>query len=140
MNDVARRRRAAVLLILAWTLALHAWIPALLALAFVSWVILHKRFESDFGDALTRRWRRGWPPGRLVLILLLVASALLVWESGVRPLAKVLPVTLDILGLSVILFGGWLTPASLNERYLVAVGRQKRAKWPATIAAKRQFT
>jgi hypothetical protein len=99
-----------VLLILAWTLALHAWIPALLAIAFVSWVILHKRLEGDFGDALARRWRRGWPPGRLVLILLLATSALLVWESDARALAKVLPVTLDILGLSMILLGGWLTP------------------------------
>jgi uncharacterized BrkB/YihY/UPF0761 family membrane protein len=71
VNGVERRRRAAALLILAWTLALHAWIPALLAIAFVSWIILHKRLESDFGDALARRWRRGWPPGRLVLILLL---------------------------------------------------------------------
>jgi hypothetical protein len=110
VNRVERRRRAAVLLILAWTLALHAWVPALLAIAFVSWVILHKRLESDFGDALARRWRRGWPPGRLVLILLLAASTSLVWESDARPLAKVLPVTLDILGLSMILLGGWLTP------------------------------
>jgi hypothetical protein len=52
VNGVERRRRAAALLILAWTLALHAWIPALLAIAFVSWIILHKRLESDFGDAL----------------------------------------------------------------------------------------
>jgi hypothetical protein len=110
MDDVERRRRAAVLLILGWTLVLHAWIPALLALAFVSWVILHKRLESDFGDALARRWRRGWPPGRLVLILLLATSALLLWESDARPLAKVLPVTLDIVGLSMIVLGGWFTP------------------------------
>jgi hypothetical protein len=110
MDGVERRRRAAVLLVLAWTLVLHAWIPAILAIAFVSWVILHKRLEGDFGDALARRWRRGWPPGRLVLILLLAASMLVVWESDVRPLAKVLPVTLDILGLSMILLGGWLTP------------------------------
>jgi hypothetical protein len=115
VNDIDRRRRASVLLILAWTLALHAWIPALLAIAFVSWVILHKRLEGDFGAALTRRWRRGWPPGRLVLILLLVTSAVLVWESEAPPLAKALPVALDILGLWMIVLGGWLTPASLGR-------------------------
>lgn len=118
MNDVDRRRRAAVLLILAWTLALHAWIPALLAIAFVSWVILHKRLEGDFGAALTRRWRRGWPPGRLVLMLLLLTSAALVWESEAPVLAKVLPVSLAILGLSMIVLGGWLTPASLGREVL----------------------
>lgn len=111
MSGLESRRRAAVLLVLAWTLALHAWMPALLAIAFVSWVILHKRLEGDFGDALARRWRRGWPPGRLILILLLAASTLAVWESDVRTLAKVLPVTLDILGLSMILLGGWLAPS-----------------------------
>lgn len=131
MRGVERRRRAAVLLILAWTLALHAWIPALLAIAFVSWVILHKRLEGDFGDALARRWRRGWPPGRIVLIVLLATSALLVWESNARPLAKVLPVTLDILGLSMVLLGGWLTPVRWTiGTWWPAVGKE-RQKWPA---------
>jgi hypothetical protein len=110
MNGVECRGRAAVLLILAWTLALHAWIPAFLGIAFVSWVILHKWLEGDFGDALARHWRRGWPPGRLVLLLLLATSTLVVWRSDARPLAKVLPVTLDILGLAMILLGGWVTP------------------------------
>jgi len=114
VNGVKRRRRAAALLVVAWTLALHAWIPALLAIAFVSWVIFHKRLERDFGEAPARHWRRGWPPGRPTLILLLATSATLVWESGARPLAKVLPVTLDILGLSVILLGGWLTRVRLT--------------------------
>jgi hypothetical protein len=117
MDGVERRRRAAVLLIAAWVLALHAWIPALLAIGFVSWVILHKRLEGDFGDALARRWRRGWPPGRPIVILLLAASTLVVWESDMRPLAKVLPVTLHILGLSMILLGRWSTPV----RWMMAV-------------------
>jgi|SRR5688572_12840540 len=117
MGGVERRRRAAVLLILAWALALHAWIPALLAIGFVSWVILHKRLEGDFGDAVVGRWRRGWPPGPLILILLLAASTLVVWESDVRTPAKVLPVTLHILGLSMILLGGWSTPV----RWMMAV-------------------
>jgi hypothetical protein len=132
VNGVERRRRAAVLLILAWTLTLHAWIPALLATAFVSWVILHKRLEGDFGDALARRWRRGWPPGHLVLILLLATSAsLVVWESDARPLAKVLPVTLDILGLSMIVLGGWLTPVRWTIGAWWPAVCKKRQKWPA---------
>ena len=110
MDGVARRRRAATLLILAWTLVLHAWMPALLAIAFVSWVILHRRLEGDFGDALARRWRRAWPPGHLVLIPLLAASAFVVWDSDVQALAKVLPVSLNVLGLSMIFPGGWLAP------------------------------
>jgi hypothetical protein len=122
VNDVDRRHRAAVLLVLAWTLALHAWIPALLAIAFVSWVILHRRLEGEFGDALTRRWRRGWPPGRLGLILLLVTSALLLWGSEARLLARVLPVSLTILGVSMIVLGGWLKPpASLDKKSLATI-------------------
>lgn len=128
MNGVERRRRAAVLLLLAWTLALHAWVPAFLVIAFVSWVIFHKRLEGDFGDALARRWRRGWPPGRLVLILLLATSTLVIWESDARPLAKVLPVTLDILGLSMILFGRLVDASSVDDQYLVAGGRQGEAE------------
>lgn len=97
----------------------RAWIPALLAIAFVSWVILHRRLDGEFGDALTRRWRRGWPPGRLGLILLLVTSALLLWGSEARLLARVLPVSLTILGVSMIVLGGWLKPpASLDKKSL----------------------
>jgi hypothetical protein len=123
MDGVERRRRAAVLLIVAWALALHAWIPALLAIGFVSWVILHKRLEGDFGDALARRCQRGWPPGRLILMLLFGASTLVAWESDVRTLAKVLPVTLHIFGLSMILFGGWSTPV----RWKMAVPAKRTA-------------
>ena len=111
MDGVDRRRHAAGLLILAWTLVLHAWVPALLAIAFVSWVILHRRLEGHFGDALVRRWRRAWPPGHIVLVLLLAASAFVVWDSNVQALAKVLPVSLSVLGLSMIVLG-FLMPVS----------------------------
>jgi hypothetical protein len=122
MGSVERRRCAAVLLILAWTMVLHAWMPALLAIAFVSWVILHRRLEGDFGDALARRWRRAWPPGHLVLILLLAASAFVVWDSDVQALAKVLPVSLNVLGLSMIFLGGWFAQFSRS-----AIGREPGA-------------
>ena len=127
MDGVARRRRAATLLILAWTLVLHAWMPALLAIAFVSWVILHRRLEGGFGDAVARRWRRAWPPGHLVLIPLLAASAFVVWDSDVQALAKVLPVSLNVLGLAMIFPGGWFA-------------QRMTMTWAAgKITAKRQY-
>jgi hypothetical protein len=107
-GDEQRRRRAAVLLVLAWVLTLHPWVPALLLSAFVSWALLHWRLEGDFGHRLARGWRRAWPPGSAVLILLLAASTFVFWDSDVRTTAKVLPITLGLIGLS-ILFGAWPT-------------------------------
>ena len=119
MDGIGRRRRAAALLIAAWILVLHAWMPALLAVAFVSWVIFHRRLEGQFGDALVRRWRRAWPPGHIVLIPLMAASAFVVWDSDAPALAKVLPVSLNVLGLSMMLLGGWFAQYSRS-----AVGRE----------------
>ena len=132
MNGEQGRRRAAVLLILAWVLMLHPWVPALLVSAFVSWVILHKRLEGDFGHDLARWWRLAWPPGSLVLALLLVASIVVFWDSDVRPLAKVLPVALNILGLSMILFGGWSTLFRRTISALRQAGAGGGEQWPAT--------
>ena len=134
MNSERRRRRAAVLLVLAWVLVLHQWVPALLLSAFVSWAILHKRLEGDFGHDLARRWRRAWPPGSLVLGLLLATTTLVVWDSDVRTLAKVLPVALSILGLSMILFGGWLTLFRRTITALRQAGGGEDEQWPATSA------
>lgn len=117
MNGEQRRRRAAVLLILAWVLRLHPWVPALLVGGFVSWVILHKRLEGDLGVALVRLWRRAWPPGTLVLISLLFASTLMFWISDVPITAKVLPVALSMLGLATILLGNWWTLFAHPERF-----------------------
>jgi hypothetical protein len=76
------RRRAAVLLILAVVLWFHAWFPALLVVAFVVWVLLHKRLEGDLGRALLPLWRHVWPPAPLVLVALLVAATMAYWVSG----------------------------------------------------------
>lgn len=105
MNGEQGRRRAAVLLIAAWVLALHPWVPALLVGGCVSWVVFHKRLEGDLGVSLARWWQRAWPPGTFVLIPLLVASTIVFWLSDVPIMAKVLPVVLSLLGLSTVLLG-----------------------------------
>ena len=93
---------------LAWVFWFHRWAPALLVVTFVGWVILHKRLEAGLGDVLHRQWRRSWPPGSLGLIALLVASTLAFVLDDAPAKVKILPVGLDVLALSVILFGaGW---------------------------------
>ncbi len=99
------RRTAGVLLVLAWMLWFHRWVPALLVAAFVVWVILHHRLEVDLGEMVLRRWRRIWPSGPLVLIPLLFGSALAFVLDDAPAKVKILPVGLDVLAFSMILFG-----------------------------------
>ena len=116
-----RGRAAAVLLVFAWVLWLHRWVPALLVVTFVVWVILHNRLDAGLGEVLHRRWRRAWPPGPLVLIALLFASALAFVLHAAPTKAKILPVGLDVLALSVILFGTWWRLVAL-PRWLGGAG------------------
>lgn len=116
-----RRRAAGVLLVLAWVFWLHRWAPALLIVAVVVWVILHTRLEAGLGDVLQRQWRRAWPPASSVLIALLVASTLAFVLNDAPTEAKILPVGLDVLALSVILFGAWWTLVAL-PRWLGGAG------------------
>ena len=101
------RRRAAALLILTVVLWFHAWFPALLVVAFVIWVLLHKRLEGDLGRALLPLWRHVWPPAPLVLVALLVAVTIAYWVSDQPVLRKVMPLTLTLFALSMILLGRW---------------------------------
>jgi hypothetical protein len=100
------RRAAAGLLVFAWAFSLLHWVPAILVGAFVAWAILH-RLEGGLGKGLRRQWRRAWPPGTLVLIALLVASALAFALRDASTTAKVMPIGLDVLALSLLLFGQW---------------------------------
>jgi hypothetical protein len=116
MNGDRRRRHAATLLLITSALWLHQWLPALLVAAWVSWLILHKRLEGGFGDALVRVWRRTWPPGALVLIPLLAANTLAYWAYAPMP-GKVMPIALNLLGLAIVVLGGWWgTARSLGAR------------------------
>jgi hypothetical protein len=107
VNDHRPRRAAGVLLVFAWAFWLNRWAPALLVVGFVVWVILHHRLEAGLGEALLRRWRRAWPPRPVVLVALLVASALAFVLPDAPATAKIVPVGLDVLALSLTLFGAW---------------------------------
>ena len=106
MTGDRRRRLAGVLLLVTTILWLHQWLPAILVAGWVAWLILHKRLEGDLGATLARLWRRAWPPPAVVLVPLLAANALAYWVY-VPDMAWVVPVALNVLGLSVLLFGNW---------------------------------
>jgi hypothetical protein len=93
--------------VLAWVFWFHRWTPALLVVAFVVWAILHARLEAGLGDVFRRQWRRAWPPGPVVLLALLAASTLAFVLADAPPEARVLPAGLDVLAVSIILFGAW---------------------------------
>ena len=114
MNRDRRERRAATLLLLTSVLWLHEWLPALLVVAWVSWLILHKQLEGSLGEGLVGLWRRRWPFGTLVLIPLLTANALAYWVYAPLP-GRIMPFALNLLGLSILLFGGlWGKVGSLG--------------------------
>ena len=83
-------------LILTVVLWFHAWFPALLVVAFVIWVLLHKRLEGDLGRALLPLWRHVWPPAPLVLVALLVAATMAYRVSDQPVLRKIMPLTLNL--------------------------------------------
>jgi hypothetical protein len=99
------RRRASVLLILTSVVWLHEWFPALFVVAFVAWVLLHKRLEGDLGKDLLRLCQRVWPPATLVLVPLLVAGTVAYWVADLPIIRKVMPIALNVLALSMVVFG-----------------------------------
>jgi hypothetical protein len=103
------RKRASVLLVVAWALWWHRWIPAFLVAAVVSWAILHRRLEGTLGRRLARLWRRVWPPRTIALIPLLLGGTLAYWASDEPITPKVLPIALNIVALSLIVFRNWWT-------------------------------
>jgi hypothetical protein len=107
MNREQRERGAAMLLLGALVVWFHHWVPALFVAAFVLWVILHERLEGDLGQSLLRRWRRLWPPRALVLVSLLLGVTFAFWIAVIPVRAKVMPVTLNLLALSILSFGNW---------------------------------
>ena len=107
------RRAAGVLFVVGWVFWLHRWVPTLVVVTFVAWLILHNRLEAGLGDVLLRRWRRVWPPRPVVLITLLCASTLAFVLLDAPVKAKIVPIGLDVLALSLILFGPWWTRVAL---------------------------
>jgi hypothetical protein len=109
MNDAERRHCASVLLIIASVLWWHRWIPALLVAGVVSWAIVHRELERNLGGILGRGWRRAWPPRGIVLLPLLLGGVLAYVASGEPITPKVLPIALNMVALSIMLFGNWWT-------------------------------
>ena len=120
-----RRRRAATLLLVTSVLWLHEWLALLLVAAWVTWLLLHRSIEGDLGAAVVRTWRRAWPPSGLVLIALLGANAFAYWVYAPIP-ENVVPIALNLLGLSIVLFGDWW---ALRRR----ATRRRVAAEPGTI-------
>lgn len=122
-NSSRHQRHAATLLLVTSVLWLHEWLAAVLVVGWVAWLILHRRLEGALGDTLVRLWRRGWPPGPVVLVLLLAANAVLYWVYAPVP-GKIMPIALNVLGLSLVLFDGWWTrlarPARLEPAPVAA--------------------
>ena len=105
------RRRAGVLLIITSVLWLYQWLPALSVVAFIVWIFLHNRLEGELGGYLLRGWRRVWPPAILVVAPLLVVGIIAYWMSGLPIDRKILPIGLNLLALSLIVWGAWRRPS-----------------------------
>jgi hypothetical protein len=101
----AARRRAAVFVIFAAVLWWLEWMPALLVLAFVAWLIVHKRFEGEYGDDLRSVRQRFWPPATIVLIALIVAGTAVYGMSNRALEAKMLPIALNVIALFTLILG-----------------------------------
>ena len=82
-------------------------VAALMVAVFVLWMILHKRLEGDLGQSFLCLRRRVWPPRALVLVPLFLAGILAYWVADVPIPAKVMPVALNLLALSMLAFGDW---------------------------------
>jgi hypothetical protein len=104
MSGARRRHCAAVLLIVASALWWHRWVPAVLLAGVVAWAILHRWLE---GNPLGQLRRRAWPPGTSALVPLLVGVTLACWVSDGPTMPKVLPSALNVVALSILLFGSW---------------------------------
>jgi hypothetical protein len=124
MNGPQRNHCASVLLIVASLFWWHRWVPALLLVGVVSWAILHGRLEGTLGEGLDRLWRRAWPPGTIALIPLLLGGTLAYWISDEAITPKVLPIALNIVALSIMLFGSRLTWFAYPRRLRTAATRE----------------
>ena len=99
------RRRAALFVIFAAVLWWLEWMPALLVVAFVAWLIVHKRFEGEYADDLRRARQRLWPPASTVLIALIVAGTAVYYASDRTLAAKMLPIALNVVALVTLILG-----------------------------------
>jgi len=98
---------AGILVILAAAFWWHAWMPAVAVLAFVGWVLIHRRYQGVRREAFMRFRRRIWPAPRLVLIALIIASLAVYLTATVAVEARVLPIALNLVAMGLIVLGSW---------------------------------
>lgn len=99
----AARRRTAVLVILGAVFWWHAWMPAVIVVAFVVWAALHTRYQGTRREGFMRFRARVWPPATLVLVALIVAGTAVYGLSNDSIEAKVMPIALNALALAMLL-------------------------------------
>jgi len=90
-------------------------VPALIVVAFLGWVVLHRRFQGPGRAAFMRFRARVWPPATLVLVALTLAGPAMYVLSQASIEAKVLPIALNAAALAV-LVAGWTLPAAVPVR------------------------
>ena len=98
-------RRAAVLVILAAALSWHIWVPALIVVVFLAWVLVHRWFEGPHGDRLASRWHRMWPPPAALTAAVALVGAVAYAASTASLEVKTLPIALNVLAIGVIAWG-----------------------------------
>ena len=108
------RRFAAVLVILAAVLWWHRWMPAVVVLAFVAWVVFHTWLESERGAGRQRAWRSAWPPASGVLLVVVVAGTALYAGSNAALEAKILPIAFNALA-GLMVMAGICMPRSASR-------------------------
>ena len=135
-SPLAVRRFAAVLVILAAVLWWHRWMPAVVVLAFVVWVVFHKWLESEAGAGRQGAWRGAWPPASLVLLVVTVAGTALYSGSNAAIEAKILPIAFNALAGLMVVAGICMPlsaspPKPLSPEARAAVAPESAAPAPA---------
>jgi hypothetical protein len=136
VNSLAVRRCAAVLVILAAVLWWHRWMPAVVVLAFVAWVVFHKWLESEAGAGRQRAWRNAWPPASLTLLVVIVVGTALYSGSNAALEGKILPVAFNALAGLMVVVGICMPlsaspPVPLSPQARTAVAPESAAPAPA---------
>ncbi len=101
------RRRAGVLVILAAALWWHQWMPGLILVAFITWALVHTRYQGARRERFMRFRGRVWPPAPLVLVVVIVAGTAMYGMASAAIEMKVLPIALNVLAAGTMAVTAW---------------------------------